>query len=257
MDKSLTRSLLAFLLPLLGFQNEKSFAQCTASLAALGSTNICYNAGTSMLQASPSGLLDYQWFVNGVPDSIGSETYTVGYGVQPGTYVITVQITDFSNCTVISNPITVTVSATPFLYWYNGEIGCVGDTLHMWSSVDTATSFSWTGPNGFTANTISAYVPNFQAANIGTYTLVADNNGCSSSISVGLDTFSGPTPSLTAYAYTMFGNPFCEGEWFGIDGIDSGLMNVTYSWTGPNNFTYNDHYYKHSGLRWPIRVFTR
>lgn len=60
----------------------------------------------------------------------------------------------------------------------NGPIIEVGTTLQM--SVNTGTSFSWTGPNNFTSNQQSISIPNAQTLNSGTYTVSVTGNGCTS-----------------------------------------------------------------------------
>ncbi len=53
---------------------------------------------------------------------------------------------------------------------------CVGETLNLsGSATDGATSWSWTGPNGFTSTLQNPTIPNITTAGAGVYTLTASN----------------------------------------------------------------------------------
>ncbi len=58
----------------------------------------------------------------------------------------------------------------------NGPVIEVGTTLQM--SVNTGTTFSWTGPNNFTSNQQSISIPDAQTLNSGTYTVSVVGNNC-------------------------------------------------------------------------------
>ena len=61
---------------------------------------------------------------------------------------------------------------------------CVGSTLNLYESGGYATSWSWTGPNGFTSNLQNPVILNATTANSGIYTVVISNGECSSSSNV-------------------------------------------------------------------------
>ncbi|HYD20931.1 MAG TPA: hypothetical protein VEB40_05600, partial [Flavipsychrobacter sp.] len=236
MVKSLTRSLLAFLLPLLILQSEKSLAQCTATLT-VNATSSCQDS-TFILTATPAGLYDYQWFINGNLGPLGIETWNY-YAFQPGTYTFEVQITDFNNCTVISNPVTITVYPNPNVQGSSNGPVCPGNTLQLASSSNTGTSYTWTGPNGFTSSSQNPTLSNFQAINAGTYTVFSTYNGCNSHPDhFQVDTVSS-TPSITAILNQYYGyqNSICEGESFSLSTTITGFSSGSLTWTGPNNYT--------------------
>ncbi|HOY31653.1 MAG TPA: kelch repeat-containing protein, partial [Bacteroidales bacterium] len=59
---------------------------------------------------------------------------------------------------------------------------CEGDTLVF--SANGGTSYSWTGPNGFSSNLQNPVIPNAMPGNSGNYTAVIDVYGCETSIPV-------------------------------------------------------------------------
>jgi hypothetical protein len=94
-------------------------------------------------------------------------------------------------------------------------------------------TFSWTGPNGFTATGPIINISNVQAANTGTYTAtVTDQFGCTSTCTARLALNPAPTCTIAPVA------PLCAGA--------SATLNVTVTggtspfiihWTGPASFT--------------------
>jgi hypothetical protein len=74
----------------------------------------------------------------------------------------------------VTNPFTITASTNP------NEV-CVGTTVAVTvttTSTDVIT-YSWSGPNGFTANTKDLSIANVALAANGVYTVTASNGGCS------------------------------------------------------------------------------
>jgi hypothetical protein len=120
---------------------------------------------------------------------------------------------------------------------------CAGTTVELYTSFSpttpTVSSYSWSGPNGFSSTAALPQIANFQTTNAGTYTLSAVVSGAcagtyTASINLGISNtvspyiaLSGnsvqcPGGNLTLFALTSTGN-FSAGS--------------TYSWSGPNNFS--------------------
>ncbi len=96
-----------------------------------------------------------------------------------------------STCTLLAPTVTV-----------NGPI-CVGQTLTLTATGVPASGVTvqWSGPNGFTANTVVATVPNATAAATGTYTFTVSSaaQGCSRSATVTATVEAAPAaPAATA-----------------------------------------------------------
>jgi trimeric autotransporter adhesin len=120
---------------------------------------------------------------------------------------------------------------------------CLGNNIKLFASPLTSSyyqaTYSWSGPNGFTSNDIAPTISNIDASKLGTYTLnVNYTDGCTGSVAVTTTINTNP-PTFTIG--TVGASAFCNGSpvtfapTLGVTNID------TYSWTGPNGFTSNQH----------------
>jgi len=62
----------------------------------------------------------------------------------------------------------------------NGPV-CEGATLNL-NAIGTGTTYSWTGPAGFSDNNQNPTIPNVTVSNAGVYSVTTTDNGCTSSI---------------------------------------------------------------------------
>ncbi|THU40168.1 T9SS type A sorting domain-containing protein [Niastella caeni] len=133
----------------------------------------------------------------------------------------------FDNIKVIGSDIVgESVTATA-----GGVIGCTGNSVTLFGNAAAGgVSYSWTGPNNFTSNAQNPVV-----SATGTYTLTVHNpaTGCSGTDTalVALNT-SAPGASASAN-----GSISCNSSSSVTLSGSSSTAGVTYSWTGPNNFT--------------------
>ncbi len=146
----------------------------------------------------------------------------------PGTYTVTV--TSASNGCTASATATVTGNTTPpTANASGGTLTCATTSilLNATSNVPAAT-FSWTGPNGFTAN-----ISNPSANTAGTYTVTVTNptNNCTSTASATVNLNNTP-PGANATGGTIG----CNTPTITLNG-SSPAPNPTFSWTGPNGFS--------------------
>lgn len=82
---------------------------------------------------------------------------------------------------------------------------CLGAPLQL--SASGGTSFSWTGPGGFSSTLQNPLIPNASNANNGTYTcIVTDANGCSGASSTKVNLNNSPTISVSG------GGLICNGS---------------------------------------------
>jgi gliding motility-associated-like protein len=80
---------------------------------------------------------------------------------------------------------------------------CVGQTIQL-NADNGGTSYSWTGPNGFTSNQQNPTIPNAQLNHAGTYTLTYTANGCQGTATTVVAINSPQTPSFTQLG------PYCQ-----------------------------------------------
>lgn len=152
----------------------------TATPSVCSGTPVIFTASGLFGGLSPT----YQWQVNGIPAGSTATQFTLSNPTN-GDQVSCV-FTSSANCpqpaTVTSSTITVqvkSVPATPVIS-SNSPL-CEGEELQLSVPAEAGSEYSWTGPQGFTANTPGAFIPTTDSSQSGIYAIVITQNGCSSS----------------------------------------------------------------------------
>src|SRR6185436_19157718 len=142
-----------------------------------------------------------------------------------GTYELTV--TGANGCTSVAQAEVELDNDGPGAQATGGTITCT--TLSVMLTGIGNGSFSWTGPNGFTSNDQNPTV-----TEVGTYDLtVTGANGCVSMAQTSVDADQDvPGAQAVGGTLTCANNSMVQLQGFG---------NGSFSWTGPNGFTSNDH----------------
>jgi hypothetical protein len=191
----------------------------------------CATPNTTIKGTSTTANVTYSWTGPGTFTSL-APSFTTSV---PGTYTLTV--TDASNnCSAAPVSVTITEDKTlPQVSVANPDgtqLTCFVSPVRLLgtSNPSAGASYRWTSTTGLDVNT-----QNIQVTTPGTYTLtVTGANGCqgvaSRSISQTLTT---PTASASVSAVIS-----CRTPSVSLDGGSSGTP-VTYSWTGPQNYTSN------------------
>jgi len=217
-----------------------AFSQCTLPVVTTQPVSVSGCSGSAVtLSVAATGGSSYRWYWMGnggsnagvVPpiypwSGYASNTLHLDYvsGSSTGQYYVIITnacgTTTSSTVTIASLSVTVAPS--------NTGPACVGSSISLISGV-SGTSYSWTGPNGFSSTSASPSLQNVTTAMSGVYTLtVTNSNGCTSS---GTTTVTiNPLPSFTV----SNSGPVCVGNALQLTG--PGGMTI-YSWTGPNGFT--------------------
>jgi len=149
---------------------------------------LCTSLLPYKLTATASRGSYFQWLKDGVPVACGinQNTFDVTSGTGSGTYTVKI-LSEGANCSVNtgcaieSTGIAITIAAgtaANSIPVNNGPV-CLGSTLNL--SLTTpigGATYSWTGPNGFTATGTNPSVSNFILANAGTYYVDVTVGGC-------------------------------------------------------------------------------
>ena len=141
-----------------------------------------------------------------------------------GSYTVTV--TNANGCTRTASTI-VNVNGTNAVVANNNPV-CAGQTIML--SANNGSSYSWTGANGFASNLPNPTITNASVANAGTYTVTITNANNCSTIKTTTVVVSQPIISLVPNNNTL-----CNGQNLTIEAFGG----LSYSWTLPNNISYN------------------
>ncbi|MBI5539990.1 MAG: gliding motility-associated C-terminal domain-containing protein [Bacteroidia bacterium] len=176
------------------------------------------------INLSSGGGATYSWSgPNGFTSTLQNPTRSSATALMAGTYYVTV--TSSAGCSSTSST-PVTINTLPAATASNTGPFCQGTTISLSSS--GGTSYSWSGPSGWTSTLQNPTRTNATTAMSGTYNVtVTNSNGCTATNSTVVTV--NTSPSATA------GNTgaFCVGNSISLN--SSGGTN--YSWSGPNGFT--------------------
>ena len=114
---------------------------------------------------------------------------------------------------------------------------CEGGTLNLTASaLSDASSYSWTGPNGFTSDIQNPSIPNITADDAGTYEVTA--NGCTGRPSGSVDVIinSIPTPQIKVNGKNLESNSESGNQWYDANGIISGANLSVFTPTKDGNY---------------------
>jgi hypothetical protein len=199
-----------------------------------GPTPVCVGVAGNVY-TTEAGMSNYTWVVSAggtitAGGGTGNNTVTVTW-TTTGAKTITVNYNNTNGCTATSaTTYNVTVNALPVATASNNGPVCEGGALSLTGGLAGMTTYSWTGPNGFTSllqnPSISA---NATLAMAGVYTLIVTNaSGCTNTTTT--------TVIVNAIPVATASNdgPVCAGNALNLAGGPAGM--ITYSWTGPNGF---------------------
>lgn len=191
-----------------------------------GNTGPACTGGSVQLTASNIAGAVYTWTG---PQSFNVRNPTLNNvtTADSGTYTVFVTVNGCNSAGSSTTLIVIPALAAPAV-GNNGPL-CAGDTLQLTANSVNGASYSWTGPANF--NVQNPVVPDASAADSGTYSVVASISGCNSpAATTTVIIHAAPaTPGVSN------NSPVCPGATVNLMATD--VSGVTYSWTGPNNYT--------------------
>ena len=147
-----------------------------------------------------------------------------------GTYSVTVTK---NNCVSAISTVNIVVNALPPAPFIGSNSPvCTGAILNLNSTNNQpGTTYTWTGPNGFTSNSSSPIINNVTFANQGTYTAFSYLNGCQSATSTSLTVTVKQTPNAPVASSNT---PVCANGTLQL--FASNVPGTTYVWSGPTSY---------------------
>ena len=194
------------------------------TVATTNGTLTCVANNVTLTTSTNSGNPAFAW---AGPNGYTSTAQSPSVGVS-GTYNLVITDT-ITGCTNTATANVTTNTTAPGASATGGSLTCTVNSVTLnGTSPDTAATFAWTGPNGFTSN-----LQHPTANTAGQYNLVTTNpvNGCTSSANA---TVALNNTSPTASATTP-GNLNCNTTQLQLNGTGSSQgANFTYQWSTPN-----------------------
>ena len=190
------------------------------SITASNDQTICPNGSATLVA---NGANSYVW----ASPNAGDLSSANGSSVTASPSVTTTYtVTGTSGTCTDTEEITVTVGAnlTPTL---TADTVCANQTLNLTSDVLNATSYTWTGPNGFTSSIQNPTINNAATAYSGTYSCTIVLNGCSGTATI--DALVNQVPTLSAITSQTL-CPFTNTNAVNF----SGTTGATFNWTNTN-----------------------
>ncbi len=207
------------------------------AITASNNGPLCIDA-TLDLNANPAGGSGVYTFVWSGPASFSSTLEDPKRAmiqlIHAGAYLVTV--TDNTGCTATaSTTLSISSNNAPSITASSNSPLCAGSQLTLTSNATLGTSpytaFAWSGPNSYTS-TMEDPTPFVVLLNgAGVYNVtVTDTKNCKGTASVTVNIFA---PSLNPST----NSPVCPGATLQLNAGGPTGAGITYSWTGPNNFT--------------------
>jgi gliding motility-associated-like protein len=186
--------------------------------------------GTIQLAATSTTGATFSWTgPNNFTSSSANPSITNAALIHGGVYSA---IASLNGC--VSGTASIAVGITPPqtpVATNNGAL-CEGDSLKLFASTITgATSYNWSGPNGYNATTQNPTLPKVTTLASGTYTVTPVVPGCTT-LPASTTVVVKPTPTTPVASNT---SPVCAGGTIVLQA--AGPLGATYSWAGPNNFS--------------------
>lgn len=199
----------------------------TIDITALNNdSTICLNES---FEITASGGTSYTWTgPNGFSANGATQTFGNVTNANQGYYVV--DAIDANGCNALDS-ILISILPLPNLSLNttgNNDTYCLNTVANI--TVSGASTYNWTGPNGFAQNGSSVTIINVNEQNEGYYHVTAtDNNGCQANDSIYVTIASNPTINVPA------DTTVCPDESLTL----SANGGTSYSWTGPAGFSSN------------------
>jgi gliding motility-associated-like protein len=150
-----------------------------------------------------------------------------------GAYPVTIYIFDDNGGCSDEESFELTLYPSPDVQAESNSPACFDQSVDLSESGGEATSWNWSGPNGFSSTEQNPVIAPASFVHSGTYYVTAtDDNGCTNTDNV--EVIVVKPPSATASS----NSPVCEGG--DIELYETAGEANTWAWSGPNGFSSTD-----------------
>jgi hypothetical protein len=159
---------------------KQSCFDCGFSTPVAGNNGpLCEGSSLNLTVTAIPGAV-YQWTgPNGFTSALQNPVIANATSAANGLYSV---VATLNGCTSSPQNTFATINTTPVTPTASNDGPvCVGGTLNLSASTIVGATYTWTGPNGYSANSQNPVITNAQATHAGTYNVVATVNGCVSS----------------------------------------------------------------------------
>jgi large repetitive protein len=178
----------------------------------------------------------FAWSQDGGAIANNSDTLLIAAAtlLNNGLYIVTITA---DGCANVSNVVALDVNTLPANPQPTANVPCEGQTLTLVANPQDNSrtyTYSWSGPNAFTALTDTANIANASQTQAGVYTvLITDNFTCTATATVTVTV--APTPQAPALLYNT---PLCTDDILELIDTNSYVITpIAYTWTLPNSST--------------------
>jgi gliding motility-associated-like protein len=184
------------------------------------------------LTALPNGANSYSWTgPNTFTSNLQNPTIAGATTLATGMYSVTQTV---NGCTSPAGTVSVTINGIPGTPTAaSNSTLCAGSTLSLTALPNGASSYNWTGPNGFSSAVQNPTIGAVTVAASGTYSVTQTILGCTGPAGTVAVTINPIPATPTASANT----PICALTTLSLSALPNGAF--SYNWTGPNSFTSN------------------
>lgn len=207
----------------------------TPGVPVAGSNSpVCADSALFLTATDGTAGVGYNWSgPGGFTSTLQNPTISPVTTSASGTYTVLVTLgicKDSSTTVVVINP-----TPPPPALTSNSPV-CSGSALIFSASTTAGSTYSWTGPNGFTSILQNPTISPATTSATGTYSVFATLNNCPSTVAT-IYAVVDSTPAAPFAGSNSPGVPsICEGDTLKLWAVDS-TSGVSYSWAGPNSFT--------------------
>lgn len=197
------------------------------NLSATANTPICSGSQLNLSASAHTGAT-YYW------EGPGGFTATGQFPVraamtqsEAGIYSLTATV---PVCGVVSTTRSVSVLPSPTASATSNSPVCSGGALNLSTGVVSGSTYSWTGPNGFTSSQQNPILQTVTTSEAGYY-FVSVINSCGSATDSTLVVVNSPATNVSATA----NGPVCTGSQLNLSA--SAHTGASYYWEGPGGYT--------------------